>query len=74
MQLYLYRQNVFTTINTLNYTLCQNLSKENKGKCGWGECKKCGVLPLLHKLHNGILVEDPKEIKELRDQVFNNSK
>ena len=25
--------------------LCRQLSKGNKGKCGWGKCKDCGVIP-----------------------------
>lgn len=32
-------------------TLCKNLAKKNNGKCGWGICKNCGVIPLLIKLH-----------------------
>ncbi|MDP2629794.1 MAG: hypothetical protein Q8P56_00080 [Candidatus Uhrbacteria bacterium] len=44
--------------------LCRNLSKENGGKCGWGVCKDCGVLPFLIKLHKGVLLEDPLEIVE----------
>ena len=47
--------------------LCKNLSKENGDKCNWGVCKKCGVLPLLHKLHKGVLLEKPKEIKEMKN-------
>jgi hypothetical protein len=49
--------------------LCQQLSKENGGSCGWGKCADCGVLPFLEKLHKGILVEDEKEIKELKKIV-----
>jgi len=44
-------------------------SKENGGKCNWGICKKCGVLPLLYKLHKGILLEKPEEIKELKNKI-----
>lgn len=51
-------------------TLCKNLAKENKGKCGWGICEKCGVLPLLFKLHQGLLLEDPKEIAEARNKLL----
>jgi len=52
--------------------LCQQLSKESKGSCGWGKCAECGVLPLLEKLHKGVLVEDEKEIKELKKIVTKN--
>lgn len=44
-------------------SLCKKLSKDNRGKCGWGVCAKCGVIPLLYKLHKGILLEKPAEIK-----------
>ncbi|MGW8185034.1 MAG: hypothetical protein ACWGHO_02910 [Candidatus Moraniibacteriota bacterium] len=46
--------------------LCKNLAKENGGKCNWGVCDKCGVLPLLYKLHKGVLLEKPEELKEIR--------
>jgi len=44
--------------------LCKQLSKKHKGKCGWGKCKDCGVIPLLYKLHKGQLLEKPAEIKK----------
>ena len=50
--------------------LCKNLSRENGGKCGWGICSKCGVLPLLYKLHHGILLEKPEEIKEAKNKIL----
>jgi len=51
--------------------LCQILYKKSKGKgCGWGKCKDCGVLPLLYKLHRGVLIEDKKELESLRRKVF----
>lgn len=50
--------------------LCRKLSKENKGKCKWGECKKCGVIPFLYKLHKGKLLEDPNEINRVKDKIF----
>jgi len=46
--------------------LCKQLSKEHKGKCGWGRCKECGVIPLLYKLHKGQLLEDPAEIVKIK--------
>lgn len=46
--------------------LCQKLSRENKGKCGWGVCKKCGVVPLLFKLHKGMILEDKNEIIKVK--------
>ncbi len=51
--------------------LCQKLAKKNKGKCGWGVCQKCGVIPLLYKLHKGELLEDLEEIKEVKGKILN---
>jgi len=51
--------------------LCRKLSKENNGKCSWGKCQSCGVIPLLYKLYKGELLEDEKEIKEIKNKVFN---
>ena len=45
--------------------LCKQLSSTS-GKCGWGECERCGVIPLLYKLHKGILLEDPDAIREIK--------
>lgn len=50
--------------------LCQKLAKKNKGKCGWGKCQHCGVIPLLYKLHKGELIEEPKEIKKVKDGIL----
>jgi hypothetical protein len=50
--------------------LCQNLSKTNKGKCGWGKCKDCGVIPFLYKLHKGKLLEKPVEIKKVKNRII----
>jgi hypothetical protein len=51
-------------------TICKNLFKENGEKCGWGECEKCGVLPLLHKLHMGVLLEKPEDIAKIKNRIF----
>lgn len=50
--------------------LCKMLSKKNKGKCGWGRCKDCGVIPLLYKLHKGQLLEDSVKIKKIKSKIF----
>ncbi|MDD4989758.1 MAG: hypothetical protein PHW31_00380 [Candidatus Pacebacteria bacterium] len=50
--------------------LCKKLHKEHKGKCAWGECKKCGVIPLLYKLHKGKLLEKPLEINKAKSSVL----
>ena len=44
--------------------MCRDLYKKNK-KCNWGECEKCGVVPLLWKLHKGELIEDKKELESV---------
>ena len=49
--------------------LCKMLYKECKGKCGWGKCKDCGVIPLLVKLHKGKLLEKPSEIKKAKAKI-----
>lgn len=52
--------------------LCKQLNKESVGKgCGWGKCANCGVMPLLVKLHKGILIEDKEELKEIKKEIFN---
>ncbi len=50
--------------------LCGKLAKKNKGKCGWGKCKDCGVIPLLYKLHKGQLLEDPKKISKIKSNIY----
>lgn len=46
--------------------MCQELSKKNGGRCNWGECEKCGVIPLLYKLGKGEFYEKEDEVKELK--------
>lgn len=48
--------------------LCAKLSKKNTGKCGWGECEKCGVVPLLVKLYEGKLLEKNQDINDIRNK------
>jgi hypothetical protein len=50
--------------------ICQKLSKENKGKCHWGKCSDCGVIPLLYKLYKGQLLEKSAEIKKIKQEIF----
>ena len=49
--------------------MCHELSQKNGG-CAWGECAKCGVVPLLYKLHKGKLYENIEEVAELRKEVL----
>jgi hypothetical protein len=50
--------------------MCQKLSKDNDGKCQWGECAKCGVVPLLYKLGQGELYEKEDEVNALKKSVL----
>lgn len=50
--------------------MCRKLNKKNSGRCSWGECNRCGVLPLLIKLHEGRLIEDSSEVDTLKEKVF----
>ena len=52
--------------------LCQMLSREYRGKCGWGKCKDCGVILLLIKLYKGKLLEKPSEIKKVKARIIKN--
>lgn len=52
--------------------LCEKLSRENSGTCGWGKCKDCGVVPLLYKLYKGQLLKKPIEIKKSKKNITQN--
>lgn len=49
--------------------MCRKLYKKSKG-CKWGKCKDCGVIPLLYKLHSGLLVENKTDIKKLKNKIL----
>ena len=51
-------------------SMCRELFKKNNGKCNWGECEKCGVIPLLYKLGKGEIYEKEEEIKNLKKVVL----
>lgn len=51
-------------------SMCKKLNKKNEGKCCWGECKCCGVIPLLFKLHKGEFLEKPEEIEKIKAEIF----
>ena len=50
--------------------LCKMLARKNRGECGWGQCKYCGVIPFLYKLHKGQLLEKPSEIKKVKSKIW----
>lgn len=49
--------------------MCRKLMKEKSG-CNWGKCKECGVIPLLYKLHKGLLLEDTFDIQKVKDEIL----
>ncbi|MFA6896736.1 MAG: hypothetical protein WCQ96_00400 [Patescibacteria group bacterium] len=51
-------------------SMCGKLNKKNGGKCCWGECKNCGVIPLLYKLHKGELLEKAEEIEKIKMGLY----
>ncbi|MFH1473247.1 MAG: hypothetical protein ABIF06_02475 [bacterium] len=50
--------------------MCQKLSKKNNGKCNWGECEKCGVIPLLYKLGKDEFYEDKNEVEKIKKAIL----
>lgn len=50
--------------------LCKQLSEENNGKCCWGNCENCGVIPFLYKLYKGEVIDDEDKIKELKKRFL----
>lgn len=50
--------------------ICQKMHKE-KGGCNWGRCDECGVVPLLHKLSTGEVVEDGEVVRKLKEKMLN---
>lgn len=50
--------------------MCRELFKKNGGKCNWGECEKCGVIPMLYKICKNELVESEEDIKKLKDKIL----
>lgn len=50
--------------------MCQVLTKKHGGKCNWGQCDKCGVVPLLYKLGKDEFYDDPVDVEHLRKIVL----
>jgi len=49
---------------------CKKLSKKNSGKCNWGKCDFCGVVPLLYKLFSGEIFEKEDKVKKIRQKAL----
>jgi hypothetical protein len=50
--------------------MCRELSKKNSGRCNWGECDKCGVIPFLYKIGKGEFYEKKDEIEKIKKSVL----
>lgn len=50
--------------------MCGELYKKSKG-CNWGKCKDCGVIPILYKLHSGLLVDKKADVTKLKKRYLN---
>lgn len=50
--------------------MCRKLWRKNGGKCNWGECEKCGVIPLLYKLFRGKIYEKEDDVKKLKRTIL----
>lgn len=40
------------------------------GGCNWGRCEKCGVVPLLVKLHKKLLLEEGEIVEEYKNIIL----
>ena len=49
--------------------MCRELHAK-QGGCAWGKCETCGVIPLLIKLHKGIVLETEEEIRKAKEEIF----
>ena len=49
--------------------ICRVQSLKNGGKCAWGRCAECGVIPLLIKLNKGKLIEDKEKILQAKKDL-----
>jgi len=50
--------------------MCRELSQKNGGKCDWGECDKCGVIPMLYKIGKGEIYEGEIAVKNLKEKIL----
>ena len=49
--------------------MCRGLHHKQRG-CNWGKCENCGVIPLLYKLHKGVIIEKEDEVRKVKEEVF----
>lgn len=50
--------------------ICRESNGKNGGRCNWGECAKCGVIPLLYKIYKGEFLENKDEIEKVKKEIF----
>jgi len=51
--------------------MCRKLNRENGGRCNWGKCESCGVIPLLYKLSGGGFLETAESVEKAKSDIFN---
>lgn len=51
-------------------SMCRSLNQKNGGRCNWGECAECGVIPLLYKIYKGEFLENKGEIEKVKKEIF----
>jgi hypothetical protein len=47
-------------------SICRKEGERNGGKCNWGKCRDCGVLPLLYKLYRDEFIDSPEEVEKVK--------
>jgi hypothetical protein len=50
--------------------LCRKLHKENNGKCCWGSCDSCGVIPCLYKLYKGEVIDEKDKVNAPKERFL----
>lgn len=64
------RKNMNDEIFEREIAMCRKLNQKNGGRCNWGTCETCGVIPLLYKLNKGVFLEKEEEIRNVKHDVF----
>jgi hypothetical protein len=59
----------FSDVYKKETKMCRRLFQEKQG-CRWGKCEFCGVVPLLYKLENGVVIKNEDDIKTLKDEIL----
>lgn len=70
MNYFIFMSHISKEVFQSETNMCKKLALENGNRCNWGECDKCGVIPLLYKLHEGKLLEDQIEIQNTKNKII----